>query len=297
MSIGKIKYTAVFSLLIVALFSCVKENTRTFTDFSKVQDLVILKGSGLSNFKASNISLATPDDTIRMELWVDLAGVNAATSDIQVQLGVDDAKRVAYNAANGTNFQAASPNQYKILTPTLTISKGQHFAKTTVEIYKQNIDPTKSWMLPISIVDASGKPLSGNQNTVYYNIIGNPLAGTYNWDFTRWNNNDGSGTPSSLSFTGDVTTFVPANPTMIEVQSGYFIGPRYQLSFTDNNGVLSNFSVKFNDEDVVAMANAGVTVTSGPVIQIADPVAKVFQFQFTVSTGTASRYIIDKYYK
>ena len=289
--------SSVLTTSMIVLSACVKENAKTFTDLSSVQDLVVIKGSGISNFKASNISLAVPEDTINIDLWVDLAGINSATADIPVKIAVDDAKRVAYNSTNGTNFQAATANQYKIANTTLTIPKGQHFAKTTVQVFKQTIDPTKSWMLPISIMDASGKALSSNQNTLYLNIIGNPLAGNYFWDFTRWNANDSTGTPNSLSFTGHTTTFVPVNSTMIEVASGYFIGPRYQLSFTDNGGVLSNFSVKFNDDDVKAMADGGVTVTSSPVILIANPVTKVFRFQFAVVTSSGPRYIIDKYYK
>jgi hypothetical protein len=42
-------------------------------------------------------------------------------------------------------------------------------------------------MAPISIVDASGKGLSANLNTVYFHTIGNPLAGQYSYDFYRWN--------------------------------------------------------------------------------------------------------------
>ena len=42
-------------------------------------------------------------------------------------------------------------------------------------------------MLPISITDASGKSLTSNQNTIYFHIIGNPLAGPYNVAGTRYN--------------------------------------------------------------------------------------------------------------
>jgi hypothetical protein len=175
----------------------------------------------------------------------------------------------------------------------LTIPAGQQYAHTTVSVYKAALDPTVSYMLPISITDASGKALSSNLNTIYYHVIGNPLAGTYTWNFTRWSSPDSTGTPDGNSFTGKTTQFVPDNSTQIEVKSGYFIGPRYVLSFTNNNGVLSNFKVKLNADDVASMTAQGVTVTYGPVILTADPVKKRFRFYYT----TLTRAVIDEYYK
>ncbi|HVZ26682.1 MAG TPA: hypothetical protein VG842_11525, partial [Sediminibacterium sp.] len=116
----------------------------------------------------------------------------------------------------------------------------------------------------------------------------------YSWDFTRYNvpSMDPSQL-SSLSFTGQTTTILATSPTSLEVASGYYIQPRYEISFTNNGGVLSNFQVSLNPDDVAVMASGGVTVTSGPTILVADPVGKKFSFQYT----TNSRYVIDTYYK
>ena len=282
---------AVFLMFIIG--SCVK-TVSNFTDLSKVSDLVILRNAGLSGLKTSNIRVdATSPDKLVIDVWAELASVYASNSDITVKLAVDDAKRTTYNNTNGTSFQAFASNQYKLVNTTLTISAGGHYVKTTLEIYQDKFDPTISYMLPVSITDASGKGLSSNQNTIYFNVIGNPIAGNYNWDFTRWNNPDGTGTPSGLSFTGDVTTFVADNPTTVEVASGYFIQPRYVITFTNTGGVLSNFAVSLNPEDVKAMSDNGVTVTNGPNITKADPITGEYIFWYT----TVTRYIIDRYYK
>ncbi len=284
-------FTATF--LIIGLGGCVK-STNYFTDLSKVNDLVILRNAGIAGFKASNIRVdPTSTDTLFFDVYAELASVEASNSNVTVTLAVDDAKRTAYNTANSTNFQAFSNNKYKLKSTTLTIPAGEHYAKTTLEVYQSFFDPTISFMLPISITDASGKALSSNQNAIYFNVIGNPIAGNYNWDFTRWNSPDNSGTPSSLSFTGHTTTFVADDPTTIEVESGYFIQPRYVVSFTNTSGTLSNFKVSFNPGDLQAMIDNGVTVTSGPNITKADPVTGEYIFWYT----TLTRYIIDRYYK
>ncbi len=208
--------------LLTAIPACVKENEQTFTNFSQLSDFVIIQTSGLSNVQTANIQVdATSTDTLRVPIIVSIASVNYRenNSDITVKLAVDDTKRTAYNSDNGSKFQAFTTPMYKILNTTLTIPKGQLSAKTTLEIYQNKIDPTVSYMLPISITDATGKELTSNQNTIYYNVIGNLIAGNYKWDFTRYNNNTGTGTPHSLSFTGKETGFVPVTETIVEVLS------------------------------------------------------------------------------
>jgi hypothetical protein len=278
--------------LMIFLSGCLKTH-EGFTDFSTTSDFVLLTGAGTGNFKAANISVNTSSpDTIRKTVTADLASKNNDNGPVTVTLGLDAAALTAYNTANGTNFQPFPSNAYKILNSTLTIPAGQHYASTTVEIYQNKLDPTISYMLPISIKDGGGKQLSNNQNTIYYNVIGNPIAGAYKWDFTRWGNPNQTGSPD-ISFVGHTTSFVPDSPTQIEVASGYYIGPRYVLSFTNTNGVLSNFKVTMNADDVATMAGNGVTISNGPNIVKADPITGEYIFQYT----TPTRYVIDRYYK
>lgn len=289
----RIATVSIPAFLLFFLSGCLKTH-EGFVDLKKTSDFVILAGSGLANFKSTNLQVNTSSpDTLKESVVVDLASNNDNNGPVTVTLGVDAAKIAAYNSANGTNYQAFPANAFKLLNTQVTIPAGQHYATTTLEIYQNKLDPTISYMLPISITDGGGKQLSANQNTLYYNIIGNPIAGQYNWDFTRWSNPTAAGSPDANTFTGHTTTFVADNPTQVEVGSGYYIHPRYVISFTNNNGVLSNFKVKLNSDDVAAMAANGVTISNGPNIIKADPVTGEYIFQYT----TPSRYVIDRYYK
>lgn len=297
-----VKYLSLTTLAFTALFvtSCVKENKQTFTDFSQVQDMVILQNAGLANFAGFANIVITPssDDTIRLDVYAGLASVYTVNSDITVKLGIDDAKRVTYNTANpGSDYLAFTSNMYKLLGTQVVIKAGQRYAKTTLEVYKNEVDLSKSWMLPISITDASGKKLSSNQNTLYFHVIGNPLAGDYTWDFYRWNNATGTGANAGGTFFDEVATFLPVSATTIEVASGYFIQPSYQLSFNYNSGVFSNFKVIMKPSDVQALTDNGVSIVDGPNLLLADPVAGHFKFQYIVWNGAANRYLIDDYYK
>lgn len=278
-------------ILLVSLNSCLKNRNGSATDFSHLQDHVLFLNGGLSNFGASNVRFNT--DTATYNITVNLASVNLPASPVNITIGVDEPLIAAYNAANGTNFIVLPSNAYTLKSTALIIPKGQQYVTTTLEIYQDKLDPSKSYLLPVSIKDASGKAFTSNQNTLYFNVIGNVIAGTYNWDFTRWNNPAGTGSPAGSSFTGATVSFIADNSTQVEVTSGYYIQPRYVISFTNNNGVLSNFQVSLNPDDLAALVAAGVTVTSGPNIIKADPVTGEYIFQYT----TLSRYLIDRYYK
>lgn len=281
-----------FLILLVSLNSCIKDRNVLGTDFSHLQDHVTLVNGGLVNFGAANVRFNS--DTTTLNITANLASVNLPTSPVNVTIGVDSAQIATYNAAKGTNFLPFPNDGYKIKATSLTIVAGQQTATTTVEIYKEKFDPTLSYMLPISIKDASGKTLSSNLNTIFFNIIGNVIAGTYNWDFKRWNNLTGTGTLAGQSFTGHSTAFIADDPQTVEVATGYFTQPRYVISFTDSSGVLINFKVTFNPDDITYMKNNGVNVADGPNIIKADPVTGEYIFQWKADVG---RYLIDRFYK
>lgn len=286
-----IKLLTAFAV-VISLSSCLKEKAFTNeTTFSGLQDHVLLVNGGIQNFGSNNIRFNS--DTASYSVIANLASVNLPSSPVGVTLFVDAAAIAAYNTANGTSFELMPANAYTLGTTSLSIPAGKQYASTTLNVYKANIDPAKSYLLPISIKDASGKALSSNQNTMFFNIIGNVIAGNYNWDFTRWNNPAHTGSPAGSSFTGSTTAFIADNSTQVEVPSGYYIQPRYVISFTNTGGVLSNFTVSFNASDLSDLTTAGIVITDGPTFTKADPVAGEYIIHYT----TATRYIIDRYYK
>jgi hypothetical protein len=251
---------------------------------------------GLDFFAGATLS-ATATDPDSVMFTVNIASDYPPTKDTKVTIAVNDQARVSYIAdPSKVPYLAMPANAYKLTTTTGTIKAGNRLDTFWVVFTHANMDPTQSYMLPISITDASGITISGNLSTIYFHIVGNPLAGTYHWDFTRWNSSDTT-TANTGTFTGHTTTFVPNSPTNVEVASGYYIGPRYEITFVNTGGVLSNFSVAFNSADVAQMVAGGVVITSGPTILIADPVHKIFRFQYqALVNGSSVRYVIDKYY-
>jgi hypothetical protein len=298
------KIGVVFGTLALGILAqaCLKPNKGTYTDFSTVQDHVIIMNSGLANLPkapASIVVAAAESDTIEVPIEIQLASKSTNAADLTVTLGIDDAKRTEYNTKNGKNFLIFPDSIYSFPTRTVTVKAGQNFAKTSIMVYKPKVDPSKSYMLPISIKDASGKNLTSNFNTQYFNIIGNPFAGTYLWTFKRYNAADSNVALNGLSFADEAGLILPISETEFTMKSGYYIEPRYLVSFKDNGGgSYSDFKAEgFNEDDLASMEAGGVTVSVQPKVWIADPVAKRFVLNYTAFNGSASRYIIDDYHQ
>ena len=114
-----------------------------------------------------------------------MASVSNPSSPLTVRIAVDPVAITIYNAANSSNDVALPASNFLLLTTTSTLPGGQHYAQTTLQVYTKGLDPATSYMTPISITDASGKQLSSNLNTLYFYTIGNPLAGSYQWDYKK----------------------------------------------------------------------------------------------------------------
>ena len=201
------------------------------------------------------------------------------------------------------SFAILPDSTFKILVTKDTIKKGMQYAEKTdnnIVVYTQKIDPSINYILPITATN-SAYPSAVGTGTIYYFIIGNPIAGAYKWDLFRWNlaslQTAIPTIPRSSGFDNDPTAFIPSDATTVSVPSGYFIQPKYVITFKNIGGVLSNFKVEFDATDLAALNTAGVTVVDGINILLADPIAKHYRFQYQVYNGTAFRYIIDDYEK
>ncbi len=295
--------------------SCVK-SAKDFTDLSKTSDLVILTASGLGNFKASNILVNTSSpDTIKLTPRADLASANSNGGPVTVTLGLDNTAITAYNAANGTNFQPFPAGAFKFVSNTVTIPGGQqHYGTTTVWIFQNKLDPTVSYLLPVSITDGGGKSLSSNQNTIYYNVIGNPLAGNYKQDFYRWNTTgigvaDTTTAPNSTVTIGAPIVIAPITATTILLPESYletFVGVGVNLSFTNTAGVLSNFNVSLDANAVAAIAAGSFTLLTAPKLVEATIrgnaanhyVGSTFRiYMAIINSGGNTRTVIDNFVK
>src|SRR5438105_3254870 len=308
-----LKLTGLLSvvLLLTMMESCVK-STKYFTDLSKVSDFVILTGAGTGNFKASNLLVNTSSpDTLKLQVTAALASASSNGGPVTVTLGLDNAAIAAYNAANGTNFQPFPAAAFKFANTSVTIPGGlNHYGSTTVYIFQNKLDPAVSYILPVSITDAGGKSLSANQNTIYYNVIGNPLAGNYLQSFYRWNGTSDTTTPpNSTVFTNQPVIVPPITATTVLLPESYletFVGVGVNLSFTNTSGTLSNFNVSLDAAALAALAAGGFTVVTAPKLvsyQIVGTAATKYAgsrfriYMVLLNATPAMRTVIDQFVK
>ena len=282
-------------VLLGNLSSCIKDKGfANETDFSQLQDHVLLLNGGVNNFSKSNVAFNS--DTATVTITVDLASVNLPSSPVGVTLGVDAALIATYNAANNTAFVLAPDSTFSLASTSLTIPAGQQYVTTTISFYQSKLDASLSYLVPISIMDASGKLLSSNQNTLYFNVIGNPIAGNYMEHWRRWASND---TINNQQYDfADPNVFAAASPTQVDCES-VENGALFHISFTDpGTGLagLTDFNVTL---DASSWGNFGaVSISKDPVIIVADPVNGYYSFYFSYSlSGGVPRTVIEEFTK
>lgn len=283
---------------VILLNSCVKSRSGD-TDFSGLKPVVLIPEGGLNAFGAAALTFPGTDPTDTAYFHVNYAATNVAPADETVTLAVDQAALQAYNSTSSIQYALFPDSIYSFKATSVTVKKGNNYSDNVpLVVFPDKIDPTQSYMLPISIKGGpTGSTISGNFGTIYYHVIGNPIAGTYNiWRWRRWNAADSSGTPNYDNQYGP-TIFAPDDATTVEVGSGYYNGPRYVITFTNNGGVLSNFHVSLNPADLSTWPGVGISLTAGPTIMAADPVHGFYQFTYTVSSGGNPRTLIDTYSK
>jgi hypothetical protein len=248
-------------------------------------------GSGLTYFGGGALTYPPTDEADTATISVILAGGAILDKDVTVTIG-PDANALLDNYSKDSIAYVAMPDSvYHLISNTATIPAGSSGALFQVVFYPSKIDPTQNFMLPLTVTDAAGYTVSKNFGHVYLHTIGNPIAGSYNQEWIRYNTADTlSGNPAFDEDLGPVI-FAPTNPTTIEVESG--TGVLYILSFTNNNGVLSDFNVSLDPESVTS---AAVTITGGPVVVVADPINGIYRFNFTyLNSAGAARNITDQF--
>lgn len=292
------KLLILFSAAVTLTFSACLKNTSFYDDLSKTSPVAELPLSGIANFGADAVT--APGDTISLPFIVNIASSNTPTIAHTITVAPDFTKIATYQATDNSIAYLAMPaSAFVFPSTTVIIPAGKTQATVNVIFYKHLLDPTKSYMLPLSITKADGLIISGNFAVHYFHFIGNPLVGSFKYDYLRYNNGVGptAGPPSSSSLAG-TATFSPVNPTQFEMPTSY-VGPvRYEVTFDNVNGVFSNFQVTFNAADVAAIWTAnGVSIINQPVFKTADPIHGIYEIYYTAQNAAGhNRYIDDKFY-
>ena len=179
--------------------SCVKnrnDGAPDFTQISAVMQIINDKSgtagsSGLDGFSAAALLLDNSAASDSVAFRLNYAATTVAPANITVTLAFDAAAMAAYNAAhpNPANPYTKFPDSiYTFTQTTVTVKAGTSYSDLVKLYVKPNkVDITKNYMFPISITAAGGVNISGNYGTIYYHLIGNPLAGKYNLVGTRYN--------------------------------------------------------------------------------------------------------------
>lgn len=297
---------AFFTIFSLFLGGCLKDSPNV--DFSNIVPHAEFEypggasnnglGSGMEFFGGGTFTFPPTDDVDTVFFMVNIAAPNPPTSATTVTIAVDPSITAAYNADpnNDVKFENMPDSTYKLLNTTVTIAAGKYLDTFWMEVYPSKIDPTKSYMAPVKIADAGSTAISTNFSTIFFHTIGNPIAGPYFRDFTRWNATDSTGTNSGHTVTPQL--FLPDDPTTVEVSTGYFTQPRYVITFEYDGTTVSNITVTFNADDIAYMHDNGVDVANGPNIIVADPVHANYEFQWQAKVlAGGDRYIIDKFHK
>jgi hypothetical protein len=257
----------IFSLIIsIAFTGCLKDNPNV--DFSNIGAVVELPYSGLGDFGSDALNFTS--DTITLDFTINVASPYPPDHDITVTVGVDPSLTAAFNSSHADQYEDFPSDAYVFPDQTITIEKGTRLDTFSVTFYKPALDPAKSYMLPITIKDAAGETVSGDYGTHYFHFIGNPLAGAYNQSFYRWNDvPDTTGPPNSTVFENEPVTITPVNSTTIFLPEGYLDANGLggvSLSFTNNNGEITDPNLFIDDATQGNIDDAGFKVVTAPTM-------------------------------
>ena len=270
--------------------SCVKSVSGR-TDFENLAPTVLMSDGGIANFNANALLFPPTDPADTTYFHLEYASTTTAPQDEVITIAIDQAALDAYNAQGGNQYAIFPDSIYSFTTTSVTIPKGNNYsAGIPLIVFPDKINLLDNYMLPISIKTApAGSTISANYTTIYYHLIGNPIAGLYSQEWIRYNTATMTGTPA---YDQDLSpgVFAPLDGTTISVTSG--TGTVYVVTFTNTGGVLSNFQATIDPASVTG----GIVITGGPTVVTADPATKTYVFNFTYNNSAGSpRNITDKF--
>ncbi len=301
-----LSYIIVFTAFTLSFTSCKKESVSNVNDSNLTGNFLQLEwveagsgstvNSGLQYFGGSTLLYPAAHTSDTAKYTVTLNGPNTLSTDLVVNIVPDWTVLNANYSNDSTTYEKMPDSLYKILTSTVTIKAGTRTAEAKVVFFPSKIDPKKNFMVPLTINNANNLAVSKNFGHVYFHTLGNPIAGPYSWDFIRYNTLAGTGPISPFSFYDDVTTFVPVTTKMVKVATGYYTQPDYLISFKNTNGVLSDFAVEIDPNQVNDYLTAGgVSIFRKPTIAVALVGGKYkFTLNWVAFTG-AYRNVTDIY--
>lgn len=262
------KYIGMSVVTLSLLYSCKKIKTDEPIGDTGQQIIRIMKygSKEAAPFSASALSLDLSLATYDFSCVLEYSSSQVPTSDVTVTLGNDAAALAAFNAAqpaNGIIYLPMSNTQYSFPKTTTVIRAGQAISEPfVVRLYPNQLDASKSYMLPLAITGISGAPANvvkaPASSIAYLHVIGNPIAGNYNNVGTRYNytGNATAGWNGLPPFPGGYTTAACGTPKTISA-----ISPTLATTYYANLGAGTDRDYYFTYDPTVSLTNVGVTFT------------------------------------
>lgn len=280
-------------VVLVGLFASCKDSYPQ-PDFSKGTPIIelpvaSLNGNGGGNsFDARLPVQTTPVDTY---IEVNYAAPNPNTTDVTVNMAVDDAVFTKYvNAQNDTTTHLLK-SEYYSLSNNITIPKGAGKVEYHIKVNTSNLSTDSIYAIPLKIVKASTGLISGNFGTLVLLVIPkNMYEGNYSLsgNITR---NSSNGPDLTLG-----GTYKSGLTTALTTKSGtaaYF--KQYWKDGSPVGGIDSLYltvNQTTNKVIVASKTNATLKNTNGYDNRY-DPATKTFYLAFDWGTAPNTRLAVD----
>ena len=285
------------ALVLLTTTGCLKDTPST--DLSNVGTVIEMMypngaqdngvGTGLEFFTGDQLVFNPTDVADTITYYANIAGATTLSKPLTVNMAVADSLLQANYSNDGLTYTPLPDSCYKLIQTTGTIPAGKRIDTFQIVYFPDKIDLTQNYGAPVQLY-VSGYTVASNFSTLYLHTIGAPIAGTYNQTTTIYPDSAGTGTPAVEPF-GPVGIFLPLDGTDIEVPSGDTSAISYVLTFNNNNGVASNFSVAIDPTTIPK----GASIAAGPTIITADPVNKVYTLNVILNMGSYEKNITDKF--
>jgi hypothetical protein len=263
-----------------------------------------------------NFGIDPTSSRLDTAIALNIASPQVLDYPVTVTMKIDPAMITKYNnVASNAPLNLLPDSAFQFKTTTITIPAGYRIARLPITLFPNKIDPSKSYGLPISIVSATGNGgqnliVSSNAAVALYAFIGNPLSGSFTWNFTRYNG-DTTTAQNSSSFVGQIARTKVIDPTTLLFPDSYlttFVGSTagITISFKNNNGVISNPTASFDANTTAGLASMGFTISQTPILlnyNIAGNAANGYSgstfrtYYVVINSSGGTRTLVDLYVK
>jgi hypothetical protein len=162
----KIFFTAVVSSTL--LTSCLKDKVPN--DYSNIGPVVIIPNANWPTTSAdtSVTSIKISSTPYEVQVYARVSWENALKNDVVVTFAKDEADVKAFNDKLGTHFLAVPDAAITATSLKATIAGNTNDSSIKVAIKLDQLDPSKKYILPYTISDASGQNIGVNYKTYLF---------------------------------------------------------------------------------------------------------------------------------